>query len=64
MRLVTLAEYLDVSVEQARKIANSGAIPAVQYTPRGDRYYLREDADAYLSSIRNKPVLSVKEGGA
>lgn len=61
MRLVTLAAYLDMSPSSARKIVDAGVIPAVQFNPRGDRYFLKEDADAFLDQIRNGHILSVRE---
>jgi excisionase family DNA binding protein len=60
MRLATLAEYLDVSYDFARKIVDRGEIPAIQHSERGDRYFLREDADAYLSRKRSEVVRSAK----
>lgn len=56
MSLRTLADYLDVSVSSARRIVDSGAIPAIQFDARGNRYYLRDDVDAYLDRRRTEPV--------
>ncbi len=60
MRAKTAAEYLDVSVPQFRTVADR-EIPAIQYaSPRGDRYWLREDLDAYLERKRRSAVGSRK----
>ena len=58
MSIRTLAEYLDVSVTTARQIVDKGMIPAVQHDERGDRSYLRDDADAYLDRRRTTAVSS------
>lgn len=57
MRLPTAAEYLDISPTQFRKLAEKD-LPAIQHTERGDRYWLREDLDAYLAQKRATPVNS------
>lgn len=52
MRRSTAAAYLDVSGSQFEKLK----IPAVQLTDRGDRYWTREDLNAYIEERRKARV--------
>jgi hypothetical protein len=52
MRLATAAAYLDVSVTQFNRLG----IPAMQLTERGDRYWAREDLDAFIEERRKARV--------
>ena len=51
MRAMTAADYLDISFTKFRQIADR-EVPAIQFSDRGDRYWLREDLDAYLDRRR------------
>lgn len=52
MRKATAAAYLDVSTKQFDRLG----IPAIQLVPRGDRYFLKEDLDAFLEVKRREHV--------
>ena len=54
MRAVTAAEYLDLGTDAFRALN----IPCIQHTERGDRYWLKEDLDAYLEQRRRASVKS------
>lgn len=52
MRKSTAASYLDVSATQFDRLG----IPALQLTERGDRYWAKEDLDAYIEERRQARV--------
>lgn len=58
MRKATAAEYLDVSPTTFGDIVNKYRIPSIQHFPRGDRYWLREDLDEYLTERRKALVVA------
>ncbi|MDE2102996.1 MAG: hypothetical protein KGL39_37475 [Patescibacteria group bacterium] len=61
MRGATAAAYLDMSITAFREIANR-ELPAIQHDARGDRYWLKEDLDAYLEARRRAEVTARKVG--
>lgn len=52
MSRTTAAAYLDLSVREFER----HPIPAVHLTPRGDKRYAREDLDAFIEMMRERPV--------
>ena len=56
MLVSTAAEYMDTKPHQVEKLLREGELGAVQYNDRGDRRILKEEIDAYLYRLRQKPV--------
>ena len=56
MLIRTAAEYLDTSPTTVEKLIRAGELGCVQFDERGDRRILRDDIDAYLYRLQNKPV--------
>jgi excisionase family DNA binding protein len=48
-----VAEYLQVSTQWVYKRAQSGVMPALRLTPRGDWRFRRTDLDTWLEQKRN-----------
>jgi len=63
MSAETAAAYLEVSVTTFRRIADEGHIGAVQFTPRGDRRWLKTDLDDYLYRLREQGRATPRRAG-
>jgi excisionase family DNA binding protein len=50
------ARYLKLSVNELRRFANEGRIPARQHPGRSRRIYLKQDLDEYLTSLPKEGV--------
>lgn len=60
MRIATVAEYLECSASEVERLIRAKSFGCVQYTERGDRRVLRDDVDAWLRSLSDKPIYARK----
>ena len=60
MKTSTLAEYLEVCEQEARRLALANNFTFIQLTERGDRKWLRESVDLWIAQRAEARIKSPK----